>query len=124
MHHSSDDENVPTAITAPRRAHHGDLALPAELPADGTVRPHRSFSAALTYRLASVEKSAAPGGSADRDWYRYVLKNDNSTIEGFRRGSRAHVSEYAEQYAEQLNSRTVLGPSPWSTRNKNPLRSK
>lgn len=119
--HTEDEDS---STTAPRRAHHGDLALaPENMPAAAT-RPHRPFSAALVYHLASIEKTTAPGGGTGRDWYRYVLRNDNSTIQGFRRGSREHVSEYAARYAEQLNTRTVLGPSPWSTRQKNPLRSR
>ena len=118
---SNEDED--TNSTAPRRAHNGDRSQRQEVASNGTAQP-RPFSAALVYHLASIEKTKAPGGGTGRDWYRYVLRNDNSTIQGFRRGSREHVSEYAAQYAEQLNTRTVLGPSPWSTRQKNPLRSR
>ena len=119
--HTEDED---TSTTAPRRAHHGDLSVVQETAPTAATRSHRPFSAALVYHLASIEKTKAPGGGTGRDWYRYVLRNDNSTIQGFRRGSREHVSEYAAQYAEQLNTRTVLGPSPWSTRQKNPLRSR
>ncbi|MDH4133686.1 MAG: hypothetical protein OEV31_02760 [Gammaproteobacteria bacterium] len=75
-------------------------------------------SAPMIFEVHSVEKSDAPDGGQGRDWYRYVLKNRRSTITGHRRGSQQHVREYAAQYAEQLNTRAILGPTTWNPRRK------
>lgn len=75
-------------------------------------------SAPMAFLVDSVEKTDAPDGGQGRDWYRYVLKNRRSTIVGHRRGSQQHVREYATQYAEQLNTRAVLGPTTWNPRRK------
>lgn len=75
-------------------------------------------SAPMAFLVDSVEKTDAPDGGQGRDWYRYVLKNRRSTIVGHRRGSQQHVREYAAQYAEQLNTRAVLGPTTWNPRRK------
>jgi hypothetical protein len=77
---------------------------------------HKHLTTSLVFHVDSVEKTETPGGGQGQDWYRYVLTNHRSTIQGFRRGSRQHVCDYAAQYAEQLNLRTVNGPSTWSPR--------
>lgn len=74
----------------------------------------------LIYAVHSVEKTEAPGGAHGQDWHRYVLKNNSSTITGVRRGSPQLVREYATQYAEQLNTRIVFGPSTWNPRGRKP----
>lgn len=70
------------------------------------------------YRVANVEKIAAPDGLSSGTWYRYVLDNDTSVITGQRCGSLKDVTAYAEQYASQLNARTVHGQSSWTPRRK------
>ena len=62
----------------------------------------------------AVEKTDAPDGEPQQDWYRYVLKNHKSTITGLRRGTHQHVCDYAAEYAEQLNARILFGSSRWS----------
>jgi hypothetical protein len=70
------------------------------------------------YRVANIEKIAAPDGLGSGSWYRYVLDNDASVITGQRCGSLKDVTDYAEQYAAQLNARTVHGQSSWTPRRK------
>ena len=64
------------------------------------------------YQVASVEKSAGPGGAAGDDWYRYVLSSGPSRITGFHRGSIEEVTEYATECAAAFNMRSVKGKSP------------
>ncbi len=90
------------------------------LPDDPTAMEAKrtDASAPMAFLVDSVEKSDAPDGGQGRDWYRYVLKNRRSTIVGHRRGSQQHVREYATHYAEQLNTRAILGPTTWNPRRK------
>ena len=80
------------------------------------VRPRR-------YALARVEKTDPPDGGTGR-WYRYVLDNGRATITGLRCGSVKEVTDYATQYAEQLNTRSLTGQSTWSPRGRKPAASK
>jgi hypothetical protein len=72
-------------------------------------RPRRSSH----YSVASVDKAEMPAQEGG-DWYRYVVEDGHSTITGFRCGSRSEVVEYAQEFAEQLNTRNgPRAPSPW-----------
>ena len=97
-HHIADNVSIETSL--------------AEIPAPERIH----MTTTLVYHVSSVEKADAPGGSQGLDWYCYVLKNNRSTINGFRRGTRQNVCDYAARYAEQLNERTVMCPSPWNLR--------
>ncbi len=109
------DDLTPEAHTDPSQPAASLAPTPAETPAV-PVSKHARLTTSLIFQVASVEKTETPGGEQGQDWYRYMLKNHNSTINGLRRGSHQHVCDYAAQYAEQLNTRIVLGPSPWSSR--------
>lgn len=76
----------------------------------------------VVFHVDRIEKTDAPGPGQGNDWYRYVLKNDSSTITGVRRGTRQHVHDYAAKYVEQLNLRIKFGPSSWSPRGRKPGR--
>ena len=91
------------------------LPITPEEPAVPVVK-RAGITTSLVFLVDSVEKTETPGDEPGKDWYRYVLKNHSSTINGLRRGSRQHVFDYAAQYAEQLNTRIVHGPTPWSSR--------
>lgn len=75
---------------------------------------------APTFEVASVEKTDAPDGGSDKDWYRYVLKSHRSTITGLRRGSAKCVHAYATECADQLNTRAAMGQSIWNPRGRKP----
>jgi len=76
----------------------------------------------LVFHVERIEKTEAPGPDQGDDWYRYVLKNDSSTITGVRQGTRQHVREYADEYVEQLNLRIKFGPATWNPRGRKPGR--
>jgi hypothetical protein len=75
---------------------------------------------APVFEVTSVEKSGAPDGGSDQDWYRYVLTSRRSTITGHRRGSAKGVHAYASQCADQLNTRAAQAQSIWSPRGRKP----
>jgi hypothetical protein len=79
------------------------------------------------YELAEVEKVSGPRGAAGDDWYRYVLVSRASRIDGFRRGSLADVTEYAKQWADVINDRTLhcrSGYHMMASRGRKPTTSK
>ena len=72
------------------------------------------------YSLISIEKIDTPDGLPDDDWYRYVIGQGTSKIEGLRSGSLNTVTHHAEQYAKELNERFSKGGSTYSPRKKVP----
>ena len=77
-----------------------------------TSRPHR-------FTVVSVERTQAPAGTEGGNWYRYVIERNGSTIVGNRSGTRQQVSNHAEAFAEDLNSRLAGGgPSSWTPQQK------
>lgn len=86
----------------------------AEKAADTLVAKSVSITSALVFKVDRVEKIEADDG--ELDWYRYVLKNRTSTINGQRRGSYQCICDYAAEYAEQLNARIVFNPPKWQPR--------
>ena len=56
------------------------------------------------YRVALVEKSAAPPGAKGENWRRYVLENGCASITGWRRGSLQEIMQYAIDCTERLNT--------------------
>ncbi len=59
-----------------------------------------------TYKVVTVEKSAAPKGMAGDDWHHYVIGCGNSFIEGKKTGTLKEVVEHAKDLAERINART------------------
>ena len=110
------DISAPEAATDSSRS--GDTNTPPQPQSSASpASKHGEMTSALIFQVDSVEKTEAPGDEQGQDWYRYVLKNRSSTIDGLRRGSRQHVSDYAAEYAEQLNTRILFGPPRWQPRN-------
>ena len=60
--------------------------------------------AAPHYRVALVEKSAAPPGAKGDNWRRYVLENGYASITGWRRGSLQEITQHAIDCTERLNT--------------------
>jgi len=71
-----------------------------------------------TYELISVDKIDTPTGMEGDNWYRYVLGQGTSKIEGLRSGSLKSVTLHAENYSNELNERIRSGGSTYSTRKK------
>ena len=75
----------------------------------------------IVFTISSIEKADPDqqDGSSEA-WYRYILENGRSTIVGQRKGTLKDVTEYATNYTEQLNERSSMSRSTWSTRGKKP----
>lgn len=70
------------------------------------------------YRVESVEKIAPPQGMSDENWFRYIISEGRSTIQGFRPGSLYSVTQHAETFASDLNARAANGYSFYTSRRK------
>jgi hypothetical protein len=68
------------------------------------------------YRLISVEKTDPPEGMPNGSWYRYVIGQGTSRIEGTRLGTLKSVTRHAEEYAENLDTRATIGYSAYVSR--------
>ena len=72
----------------------------------------------LHYSVTSVEKSTAPEGMEGDNWFVYVVAQGDASIEGKKSGTLKSVTEHAEAFAEDLNSRTGKGGSTYAPRKK------
>lgn len=68
------------------------------------------------YIVTEVIKTSPPKGIHNGDWYRYTIGHGSSPISGVQSGSLQSVRLYAEEFAENLNQRSVLGYSAYSAR--------
>ncbi|HEY5604322.1 MAG TPA: hypothetical protein VIM41_14570 [Gammaproteobacteria bacterium] len=57
------------------------------------------------YSVISVEKSKAPVGADGDNWFKYVVVRDNSKIVGNMRGTLNQVTQYANDFVDNLNLR-------------------
>lgn len=74
------------------------------------------------YKVTSVEKTVSPLDTSTDDWYEYVISNEDSIITGQRCGTLNQVTQYAQEYSEQLNERMNNGGSYY--RPKKPVAAK
>ena len=68
------------------------------------------------FRVTSINKTEAPAGVTEGEWYQYTIGHGESAIQGKRLGSLQSVTLHAEEYAENLNQRTLLGHSAYGAR--------
>jgi hypothetical protein len=68
------------------------------------------------YHVVSVEKTSPPQGMPDGSWYRYVIGQGTSRIEGTRLGTLKAVTRHAEEFAENLDTRSSAGYSTYVSR--------
>jgi len=66
--------------------------------------------------VANIEKTPTPEGMSGDNWYKYQIGEGESAINGMRSGSLKSVTEYAEEFAANLNERTLLGYSAYAAR--------
>jgi hypothetical protein len=66
------------------------------------------------YRVVSVEKVEPPTGMEGNNWYHYVIGQGSSKLEGTRHGTLNAVTKHAEEFAENLNSRSTRGYSAYT----------
>lgn len=57
-----------------------------------------------------------PNGVSRGNWYRYTIGHGSSPITGRRSGTLQSVRRHAEEFAENLNQRALLGYSAYATR--------
>lgn len=70
------------------------------------------------YRVESIEKIDPPTGMPQGDWFRYVIREGDSKIEGLQPGSLYSVTQHANTFADDLNARAANGYSVYSGRRK------
>jgi len=66
--------------------------------------------------VTCIEKTEPPAGVIEGEWYQYTIGHGESAIHGRRSGSLQSVTRHAEEYAENLNQRTLLGHSAYAAR--------
>ncbi|HEY9053057.1 MAG TPA: hypothetical protein VIQ03_16010 [Gammaproteobacteria bacterium] len=72
----------------------------------------------LKYNVITVEKTTPPEGMPGENWYRYVIGQGTSRIEGIRHGSLKDVTQHAEAFAEDLNLRMNSSGSTYAPRKR------
>jgi predicted nuclease with TOPRIM domain len=72
------------------------------------------------YSVITVEKTETPDGLTGDNWYRYVIGEGGSKIEGKKPGSLKGVTEHAHTAAEELNNRAVQGRSTYAPTKRPP----
>ncbi|MFW2372739.1 MAG: hypothetical protein ACN4GM_06415 [Gammaproteobacteria bacterium] len=70
----------------------------------------------ISYRLANIEKTDPPEGMPAGNWYHYVVEYGNSSMNCIRSGTLTEVTEHAEAFVENLNSRSAVGYSSYAAR--------
>ena len=70
------------------------------------------------YHVITVEKTTAPEGMVGDNWFRYVIRKDNSVLECKKSGTLKTVTEHANNAAELINSRNISGCNAYSSRKK------
>jgi len=70
------------------------------------------------FPITRIEKTEPPQGvkEGEGEWYAYVIGKGSSAITGMRSGSLKAVTEYVEEYADNLNRRSALGYSAYAAR--------
>ncbi|MCW8956599.1 MAG: hypothetical protein OQL09_06925 [Gammaproteobacteria bacterium] len=68
------------------------------------------------YRLTNIEKTNPPEGMPAGNWYHYVVEYGNSTMNCIRAGTLTEVTQHAEAFVENLNSRSAIGYSGYAAR--------
>ena len=70
------------------------------------------------YQVETIEQTTPPEGMTGNNWYRYVIGQGSSRIEGKASGSLQEVTQHAEELAEGFNSRLGKGGSAYASRKR------
>jgi len=68
------------------------------------------------FPITSIEKTDPPAGVTEGEWYEYIIGKGSSSIRGKRAGRLKEITEYVEEYADNLNQRAALGYSAYAAR--------
>ena len=63
--------------------------------------------------VTEVVETDPPKGLSGGKWFRYTISNATSPISGMRSGTLKSVRRYAEDFADNLNQRALLGYSAY-----------
>ena len=66
--------------------------------------------------VTDVVETDPPQGVSGGSWFRYTIGHGSSPISGIRSGSLKSVRLYAEEFADNLNQRAMLGYSAYAAR--------
>ena len=66
--------------------------------------------------VIDVVATNPPDGVSSGNWYRYIIGHGSSPITGCRSGTLQSVRRHAEEFAENLNQRALLGYSAYAAR--------
>jgi hypothetical protein len=67
----------------------------------------------LEYAVISVSKTTAPPDSEDELWYKYIVGRCNASLICKCHGTLEEVTEHAEKFAFDLNSRRKIIPNTY-----------
>jgi hypothetical protein len=70
------------------------------------------------YQVVTVEKTDPPQGMEDGNWYRYVIGQGRSKIEGVKLGTLQAVTEHAHTMVDDLNTRAARSGSFYAPRKR------
>lgn len=70
------------------------------------------------YQVVTVEKTDPPAGMEAGNWYRYVIGQGRSKIDGVKLGTLQAVTEHAQAMVEDLNSRAARSGSFYAPRKR------
>jgi hypothetical protein len=70
------------------------------------------------YQVVTVEKSAPPQGIETGNWFRYVIGQGKSKIEGIKCGTLQAVTDHAHTMVDDLNTRATKGGSFYAPRHR------
>lgn len=61
------------------------------------------------YRVLSIERTVAPGGADETDWFKYQIGVGKDVVTGYRRGTLLVVQRDVEDVVDGLNDRRMVG---------------
>jgi hypothetical protein len=70
------------------------------------------------YQVVTVEKTDPPTGMESGSWYRYVIGQGRSKIDGVKLGTLQAVTEHAQTMVDDLNSRAARSGSFYAPRKR------
>lgn len=65
-------------------------------------------TAVESYRLISIDRTAAPRGAAGGDWLVYRIAQGTNVVTGYRRGSHQDVAAEVERIVNAFNVRLLV----------------
>lgn len=73
---------------------------------DNNSETKKTTAPITKYNVTSIEKIDTPAGMTGDHWYRYIIGQGGGKIEGLKEGTLNEVTLHAENFAEDLNSRS------------------